>query len=669
MVEEVKIKLTLEQKKAIKAIKDVADNGKRLEKRFKGHIGKINDAFSVWAGNVAAMATARVFSGIANQINGVVDAASKLEVFEVQFKTILGSAEAAEQQIRDLQEFAAKTPFTIEGLALATRQLLSFGVAQEDIIPTMGKIGDLAAAVGVSIDELTIPYGRLISTQKLTLIELDKFADRGINLYGKLSKATGISLKDIRDEISKGRIPFEEFTKALSEMTSEGGIFFGSMEKQSRTLMGVLSDLEDNFFNLQGEIGKALSPAIIEVAKELTKTFEQLGIAFKENGPAISKTLVSLADVLLITPSKFWISFFAGDTSLAGNATRVKEINSELTNLNGKIENIKATLDQTKNIETLLGIEGVKKLEKRMVSLTAQTGELVSERTKLLEIEQKSAEIQAGLKKGEVPEAEDDPRFQLELKVANKLAELRDQEALAREEFLLTKDVLEGELVDASFEKLVEDVGKEQAIRLKAKENLIAQETDFNKRLAKTQLLGAETAVATQKNKRKQLAIVQKDELHDRDVFLSTAATLSSAKNKELAAIGKAAAILQIAIKTPPAIASSFEFGTRLGGPILGGIFAGIASTAMGLQAAKIAGIGFQDGGIVPGTPSATDNQIANVRAPEMILTPEQQAELFNMAKTGTGGGGATTIILEVDGRELARVVKDAQEEGFELAS
>jgi len=235
-----------------------------------------------FAGNVGANLVGAAFRGITSELGNIVKAGQSLEVIEVQFQTLLKSSKLAQKQLSDLQDFAASTPFQIEGLAVSTRQLLSFGVAQEKIIPTLRQLGDLAAASGSRIDELTIPFGRLVSTQKLTLIELDKFADRGINLFGQLSKQTGISLGEIRDAVSKGQIPFSEFTKALDTLTGKGGLFFNATQKQSKTLSGVLSTLGDNLFNLRANLGKLFSPLIIKAAEALTKSFQSLGKSVKE---------------------------------------------------------------------------------------------------------------------------------------------------------------------------------------------------------------------------------------------------------------------------------------------------------------------------------------------------------------------------------------------------
>jgi len=165
--------------------------------------------------------------------------------------------------------------------------------------------------------------------------------------------------------------------------------------------------------------------------------------------------------------------------------------------------------------------------------------------------------------------------------------------------------------------------------------------------------------------------------LKDQNTFLSTAATLSNAKNKELAAIGKAAAILQIAIATPPAVAGSYKFGALIGGPITGAVFAGIASVAMAAQAAQIAGVQFADGGIVGGNSFSGDMVSARLNSGEMVLNRMQQGKLFSMAN-GDGGGdvvGAITalgdriagmnIVVQANSREIARLVRDERAAGF----
>jgi hypothetical protein len=291
-----------DKESADKLVKSAGDKGGEAGKNFGSGFSR---AVTTAVGIGIFKAVDSAITGVKNQLVGTIDAARKLEVIETQFKTILGSTKAAQKQLADLQNFAASTPFQIEGLSNSTRQLLSFGVAQKDVIPTLQQLGDIASSVGADISDLTIPYGRLVSTQKLTLVELDKFADRGVNLYKKLSDQTGISLKNIRDEISKGRVPFEEFTKALGDLTSEGGMFFKGMEAQSKTLSGVISTLKDNFFNLQANIGAAFKPFIIAIISKITEQVQVLSksvtnfVKNSENIQNIVGELFNFGDALI----------------------------------------------------------------------------------------------------------------------------------------------------------------------------------------------------------------------------------------------------------------------------------------------------------------------------------------------------------------------------------
>jgi hypothetical protein len=325
MAEVVTIQFQLDAKGQIKGFKKFENQAKKSgllagENFSKGFASSLNVALGI--------GIAKLFSKsidvINKTINSVVQNAQKLGVIETQFKTILGSSAAAQKQLEDLQNFAATTPFQLEGLSEATRQLLSFGVASQDVIPTLRQLGDLAAGAGAGITDLTIPFGRLVSTQKLTLQELDKFADRGINIYGELAKQTGKSLASIRTDISKGTIPFKEFEKALENLTSKGGTFFNATTALSKTFAGTVSTLDDNIFNLTANLGKAFSPFIIKTVTKLTQVVAQLS---KE-----TKGLNAFSDVIepILLFNQAFIDFVIAPFELLGNVAKASIDNVKL---------------------------------------------------------------------------------------------------------------------------------------------------------------------------------------------------------------------------------------------------------------------------------------------------------------------------------------------------
>jgi tape measure domain-containing protein len=69
----------------------------------------------------------------------------------------------------------------------------------------------------------------------------------------------------------------------------------------------------------------------------------------------------------------------------------------------------------------------------------------------------------------------------------------------------------------------------------------------------------------------------------------------AGASSKEFAELSKAFALFDIAVKTPQAVAGAFAFGTSISGgnPAVGAIMAGIAGSAMAVQAAAISSASF----------------------------------------------------------------------------
>lgn len=152
------------------------------------------------------------------------------------------------------------------------------------------------------------------------------------------------------------------------------------------------------------------------------------------------------------------------------------------------------------------------------------------------------------------------------------------------------------------------------------------------------------------------------DQIKDQNTFLNTTSSLSRSNSKALAAIGKAASITQIALKTPEAVASSFAFGTRTGGPILGYTFAGIAAAAMAAQAAAVAGIPLAEGGIVTARPGGVPAVIGEGGQDEAVIPLDEGAPQMGTTVNLTVNGGM--LGDEDSARQLAVAI---DEELFKL--
>jgi len=224
--------------------------------------------------SAATKASAAAFIGFAGAIGLAANEAAKIETIGVQFEVLTGSAEKAKKVVEELTNFAAKTPFQFEGIAQSAQQLLGFQVAAEDITPTLQKLGDVSAAVGAPLSDLTLVFGQVKAAGKLTGERLLQLQERAVPIGPALAQSLGVAEESIKDLVSKGQVSFADFEKAFASISEKGGVAFEGMAKRSQTLEGVISTLKDNFSLLAADIGKQFLPVLKIMAEGLTSLIQ-----------------------------------------------------------------------------------------------------------------------------------------------------------------------------------------------------------------------------------------------------------------------------------------------------------------------------------------------------------------------------------------------------------
>lgn len=191
-----------------------------------------------------------------------IEAAMTMEGLNAEFKVMTGSAERAAGVIREISEFAAKTPFDKLGLSRAAKTLMSFGLQSEKVVPTLKMLGDIAGADQNKLNGLALVFGQIQSTGRLMGQDLLQLINQGFNPLAEISKQTGMSVADLKKAMEKGAISADMVTLAFKSATSAGGLFFGNLEAQSQTLQGRISTLKDNFVTALQNMAEAFLPLL-----------------------------------------------------------------------------------------------------------------------------------------------------------------------------------------------------------------------------------------------------------------------------------------------------------------------------------------------------------------------------------------------------------------------
>lgn len=240
----------------------------------EGYMNSFGDAASGSSKSLAGAITqgtvmANVFSKLGSAalsaaegfISSGIEYNAQIEKYTTGFTNMLGSAEAAQQVMSQIQEDAAKTPFDVESLTKANQYLISAGENASYARSTIMALGDAVSATGGGNDELnrmSQNLQQIANTGKATTADIKQFAYAGIDVYGILADYTGKSTA----EVQKMTISYDLLTQALQAASEEGGRYYSSMDTQSQTMNGRVSTLKDNVKQLAGLLTGDLSSGI-----------------------------------------------------------------------------------------------------------------------------------------------------------------------------------------------------------------------------------------------------------------------------------------------------------------------------------------------------------------------------------------------------------------------
>lgn len=246
---------------------------------------------------------------------------AEMEQYTTSLEVMLGSTEKATAMIEKMREFAAKTPLTLDNVISSGTMLMSYGVDEDNLLDTMTKLGDLASGNAEKMDRITLAYGQMLAKGKVTGEELMQMTEAGVPLQTALAESIGVTDEEFSKMVSKGEVGIDALNKAITGLTTSDGKFAGMMEKQSQTMRGMLSTMQDNiseFFRKMGEgaFGEVKS-ALQDVSDQLAE-WEQDGTLdeWAQNLGILLKNLVAFMKQAISVGFRFKEVILAGAVAL-----------------------------------------------------------------------------------------------------------------------------------------------------------------------------------------------------------------------------------------------------------------------------------------------------------------------------------------------------------------
>lgn len=235
----------------------------------------LKGAVASFLGNAAFAAINQITNALQGVAGNIVQVGASAERQAVAFETFLGSAEKAKTLLADLRKFAATTPFELPEVTEAAKTLAAKGVEVNQIIPTIKRLGEIAAGADKPLNQLLFVYGQIKDQGRAMGQDLNQLTNAGISI-GDIAKALNIGTGEVRDFVSQGKFGFAELEKVIVSVTSEGGRFNGLMDKLGGTTAVKLSNLNDAFTKIYQAAYDKLSPALSTVLDVLNKVLDDI---------------------------------------------------------------------------------------------------------------------------------------------------------------------------------------------------------------------------------------------------------------------------------------------------------------------------------------------------------------------------------------------------------
>lgn len=250
-------------------------------RNFGATVGQSGSAMS----SLATFAKGFVGVGLATAFLSIAKSAlstyAALEKNKVAIETMLGSSSKAREMLKEIEVYAAKTPFEQMGLIDAAKLLLNFGIEGEKVMPLLKTIGEVAGGDQQKLHSMALAFGQMSSAGRLMGQDLLQMINAGFNPLEEISRKTGKSMGVLRQEMEKGKISVKMVEDAFKSATGEGGRYYGLLERQSQTISGLMSTLSDNIVMASNVMIENMSPALKDLMRDFVGATE-VGGAFSQ---------------------------------------------------------------------------------------------------------------------------------------------------------------------------------------------------------------------------------------------------------------------------------------------------------------------------------------------------------------------------------------------------
>ncbi|GGC97990.1 peptidoglycan DD-metalloendopeptidase family protein [Enterococcus wangshanyuanii] len=229
----------------------------------------VNKPLNVAKGLLGGLLATAGVAGAGSLFNAGIDRLSAIEDAKLSLDVMMGDSGKAQAFMDQILDFAKTTPYAFTQLSSSAKNLFAYGMEQQNIVPTLKAIGDLAAASGKgagAIDTLSNAFGKMQVMGKVSTEQLNTITEAGVPALKILANEAGTTVEEMQKQISSGSIESGKAIATIVKGIQEGSAGIagetqalgGVMEKLKGTWKGSLDSMKSA---VTGTMATLMTPA------------------------------------------------------------------------------------------------------------------------------------------------------------------------------------------------------------------------------------------------------------------------------------------------------------------------------------------------------------------------------------------------------------------------
>lgn len=258
-----------------------------LQQQSKKHMGRISTPEVVGGGfsiggmikaNLGADAIKQAAQTAISFLGGSISDGLERQKIQTSFNVLAGDKQSGQALTKQLVDLQNNTILGAEVFQNA-QTMMGFGFDSTEVVENMKMLGDVSMGNKEKLGSLTLAFSQVRAAGKLTGQDMIQFVNAGFNPLEQMSKSTGKSMGQLKDEMAEGNISFSMVQQAFKDATSEGGKFNNMLEEIAKTPAGKMAQFSGLWDEFKVKAGTAFMPLVsfaMELGSKLMPLFEGL---------------------------------------------------------------------------------------------------------------------------------------------------------------------------------------------------------------------------------------------------------------------------------------------------------------------------------------------------------------------------------------------------------